>query len=280
MSDWQDYPANYRETEVRSILNAIRAGESINLIGLSGAGKSNLLGYLANRWPLPGENDDIHFILLDCNALPAYDAQTLLRQLYGLLGGESGSPADGEFQLLNRRIAEQFGSDDRKISLLLDRYEVIEQTDPLAASNNLRALRDAHKYRLTFLFASRRPLDPESELAKLFYANSVWLGTMSRSDAEWNITRYARRRDEDWPADVADTLIELSAGYPAFLRGLCEAYSQLNSLDREALTGHPAVQRRVKDSGLTIPKRKSSPGWDWTGLPCCDPQSLNSVPMN
>ena len=45
MSAWDAYPANYREAEVRAILAALRAGECVSVIGLSGAGKSNLIGF-------------------------------------------------------------------------------------------------------------------------------------------------------------------------------------------------------------------------------------------
>ena len=57
MSEWQTYPAEYRQKEITQILKAVRAGESAALVGLSGAGKSNLVGFLYHRWPLPGEKD-------------------------------------------------------------------------------------------------------------------------------------------------------------------------------------------------------------------------------
>ena len=50
MSAWDEYPQDYRTSQVQSILSAVQAGESVALVGLSGSGKSNLLGYLAHRW--------------------------------------------------------------------------------------------------------------------------------------------------------------------------------------------------------------------------------------
>jgi hypothetical protein len=95
--------------------------------------------------------------------------------------------------------------------------------------------------------ASRRPPNPESELAELFYANTLWLGPLSTGDAAWNVARYARRRGEIWEDDVAQKLIELSWGYPSFLRAMCEAYATLKILDEEKLTNHSAVRYRVKE---------------------------------
>ncbi|HKJ27940.1 MAG TPA: winged helix-turn-helix domain-containing protein [Anaerolineales bacterium] len=245
MSEWQNYPAGYRQNEIQQILRAVRAGESAALVGLSGAGKSNLVGFLTNRWPLPGETDDIRFALLDCNSLPQPDTPTLLKHLRTALGDESEQV--NEFSALNNTIGQLLENGTQKLCLLLDRYEMIEQADPHTAANNLRALRDAFKYRLSFVLASRRPPNPESELAELFYANTLWLGPLSPSDAAWNVTRYAKRRGEVWDNEAADKLIEISWGYPSLLRAACEAYAALQTLDAEALTRHPAVLRRVAE---------------------------------
>ena len=52
MSVWDSYPANYRAREVQYIHTAVQAGECVAVVGLSGAGKSNLIGFLANCSPL------------------------------------------------------------------------------------------------------------------------------------------------------------------------------------------------------------------------------------
>lgn len=49
MSVWDDYPTDYRQREVEYILSAVASGECVSVAGLSGAGKSNLLGFIAHR---------------------------------------------------------------------------------------------------------------------------------------------------------------------------------------------------------------------------------------
>src|SRR6185369_74816 len=48
------------------IHNAVKAGDSVAVVGLSGAGKSNLLGYLAERQPAGGQP---RYVLVDGNRL-------------------------------------------------------------------------------------------------------------------------------------------------------------------------------------------------------------------
>ena len=49
MPNWEAYPPDYRAEVVTAIEAAVRGGESVSVVGLSGAGKSNLLGFLAQR---------------------------------------------------------------------------------------------------------------------------------------------------------------------------------------------------------------------------------------
>ena len=55
MPVWEAYPSGYRAGEVAALRCAARAGECSAVIGLSGAGKSNLLGFLAYRARLRAE---------------------------------------------------------------------------------------------------------------------------------------------------------------------------------------------------------------------------------
>src|SRR5262245_33734303 len=66
MSNWDTFPDEYRSAEVQAIRTAVKAGECVAVVGLRGAGKSNLLGYLAGRQP---GVDQPHYVLVDGNRL-------------------------------------------------------------------------------------------------------------------------------------------------------------------------------------------------------------------
>jgi ATPase subunit of ABC transporter with duplicated ATPase domains len=77
MPSWDQYPEHYRCAEVQAVLKAIQAGDSAAVIGLSGAGKSNLLGFLAHRVSAPG----VKMLLVDCNRLAVPDSTHLYAAL-------------------------------------------------------------------------------------------------------------------------------------------------------------------------------------------------------
>jgi hypothetical protein len=84
----------------------------------------------------------------------------------------------------------------------------------------------------------------------LFYANTLWLGPLSESDARWSMARFMERKGvacSEWTEETLSAILKLSWGYPSFLRAMCEAHAAGCSLEIEALKAHAAVQRRVAE---------------------------------
>ena len=92
MTIWDTYPASYRHAEVENILSAVRAGECVALVGLSGSGKSNLLGFLAYKQPIEG----CRMLLVDCNRLSEPTPDGLFRLVRDALGEDLAPAAEAE----------------------------------------------------------------------------------------------------------------------------------------------------------------------------------------
>jgi hypothetical protein len=240
MSVWDTYPATYRQIEVQQILSAVRAGNCAAVLGFSGAGKSNLLGFIAHRAKPPGAPE---FLLLDCNRLRLPSAAAFLDLLAVALTVAGEGVALELHDLLARRLAGA----SHGLCLLVDRLDALPSEEMSKLAGNLRALRDAFKYTLTFVIAARRPVDTASELAELFFAHTLWLGALSPQDALWSAASYARRAGLEWNEDTLEKLVTLSRGYPSLLRACCEAHAAGAALSIEALREHPAVRRRADE---------------------------------
>ncbi len=217
------------------------------MVGLSGSGKSNLLAYLAGQQP--GGNPT--YVMVDCNRLDECSIPALFRLIYRSLGG-SGEP-HGLLEELEGEIASRLEQLPAGLCLLFDRFDLLVAGSSPALYGNLRALRDEFKYALTYLTATRRPLDPSTELAELFYAHTLWLGPLSERDARWTVLLFADRAGQAWDEAAIHSLIQFSSGYPALLRAACEAYAAGCSLQVKSLAWHPAVQRRVAEFWADAP---------------------------
>ena len=242
MSAWDETPEDYRADQVQHILSAVRAGESAAVIGLSGSGKSNLLGYLAHRWGKAG--DWPRLVLVDCNRLADASPASFYRLIRTALGDISA--ATDELIALEARLGHLL-AEASSLGLLLDRFDALTGSADPSIYSNLRALRDAHKYELAYVIATRHPLDAHNEFAELFFAHTLWLGPLSESDVIWNVQRYARRTGLTWDTDTTRQIAEVSGGYPALLRAVCEAHAGGCPLSIPELIQHPAVQRRLDE---------------------------------
>jgi energy-coupling factor transporter ATP-binding protein EcfA2 len=235
------YPPDYREEEVNRIISALRTGECVSVVGLSGSGKSNLLAYLTGQRP----DGNPTFVMVDCNRLEECSIPSLFRLIYRSLGGP-GEPR-GLLEEIQGAITNCLERLPAGVCLLFDRFDILALGSLLALYSNLRALRDEFKYTLTYLTATRRPLDSATELAELFYAHTMWLGPLNARDARWSVLLYADRAGMAWDEAAIHSLISLSSGYPALLRAACEAYAAGCSLQVEALSAYPGVQWRVAE---------------------------------
>ncbi len=265
MNIWQTYPETYRQHEVQRISRAVRAGACVNVVGLSGAGKSNLLGFLAHRpdvFPFPA-------LLVDGNRLGQPSAEALLHLTRRTLGDTS--TAEDALQALDAALAQRLTDTDGSLCILFDRFDPLAD-DPIAAAN-LRALRDAYKYRLTFVFATRRPLPPETELAELVFGHTLYLGALSESDARWNVRRFAARFGQTWDEETEARLCALSGNYPALLKAACEALADGAPLEENALRTHPAIQRRVDEFWRDAPPADLLHACGLENLPLLQPLS-------
>ena len=241
MSENRDlYPPTYRQSEVSEICSAVQSGECVQVIGLSGAGKSNLSRFLTAQAPRPPV-----FLLADCNRLKS----PALNDFAALIAAACGAdwPENTAWPVLEATIGTALAHYEQGICLVLDRFEAVQSWSDSPIPANLRALRDQFKYQLTYVLTTRQPIDTHSELAELFFAHTLWLGPLSEKDAAWSIKAYAARRKVAWSEETVQAIYRLSGGYPAFLRAVCEAHASGTALEKTDLLEHPAVRRRLDE---------------------------------
>ncbi|MDR3576647.1 MAG: helix-turn-helix domain-containing protein [Anaerolineaceae bacterium] len=242
MPSWDSYPPDYRASEITEILSAAQAGDCTSLVGLSGAGKSNLLGFLKHR-----VKSNLVLVSVDCNRLLKPTSEGLIKLIQHSISSTEIEVSEDLSSLetsLAKRLDSPAGS---LLCLMFDRFDILNNPSYRSICSSLRYLRDSFKYRLTYITATRQPLDPGSEISELFYAHTLWLGPLHPGDARWSIKDYASRKKLGWEEPVVRKIMAISGGYPSFLRAVCEAYASGAALDAAVLRIHPAVQGRLQE---------------------------------
>jgi len=281
MSSWDTFPPTYRQREVAQIAAWIEASESGLVVGLSGAGKSNVLGFIAHRPPLssPPPAGGTLRPLLDLNRLPEPSLAAFLRQLLAALDDAATEQLSAEAQarlkaitdkglaqtdafLLGRSVEAALallcGEMKFRSVVLMDRFDVALEHMPPAFYNNLRAWRDAHKARLSYLVAARRDwpdwpnLPALSEFTDLIAGRTCWVGRLSPEDVQWNLQRFAGRKPSP---PLVEQMTALSGGHAGLLKALWAAGAPPLSSSPQAggIEAGPGVRRQCQELWDDLP---------------------------
>jgi hypothetical protein len=284
---WADYSPTYRAKEMDILANWIEAGQSGAVVGLAGAGKSNLLGFFGYRPEVLQarlQSKPVIVIPVDLNNLPAHNLATfyrvILRSFYEVrdrfdlmlqetittLYRDNRAERDPFLpQSALRELLMLCQAQNRRVVLVLDRFDHFCQAATPAMLNTLRGLRDSFKNTLCYIVGLRYEMaylaDQASlgELYEILDTHLCWVGAMAEADARRLIV------EETDSASICPTeeemahLLTLTGGYPSLLKAACHwwlAISDKPTLAEEwadLLLAERSIQYRLEEiwQGLT-----------------------------
>lgn len=286
---WTQYPATFREGEVRTLAGWIGRGVSGSVVGLPGAGKSNLLGFLCARpevvrLHLAPPPASLALVPVDLNNLPDLTAATfyrvILRAFYEIRDHFEPELAQAVADLYQvhrasrdpfltqsalRELLLHFRAASGRAVLVLDRFDDFCQNAPPTLINSLRGLRDSFKEGLCYLAGMRQEAaylpDPAAlgELYELLDSHVCWVGPMNAADARHMVAQEmaGTAATPDHQAEVG-RLLALTGNFAALLKAACtwrlQVGQQPNQADwLTALSAEPGVRHRLAEiwTGLT-----------------------------
>jgi hypothetical protein len=294
---WQAYPSSYRATQMAVLARCIQMGESGSVIGLAGAGKSNLLGFLCHRPEvlrsyLPQGAPPVIPVLVDMNNMPGDDLATLYRVILRALYEAHAQLAavdhslDQIAQVLYRRVEDKidpflsqsalrealFSFQDRnvRLALVLDPFDAFCRSATLQVLDNVRGLRDSFKATLSYVVGLRQELailrDPTDmgDLYEILDTHQCYVGAMEPEDARWVVRQVEETTGRSFGEADAKRLIALSGGHPSLLRASSLWLAGLPSRPREAdwvacLLAERSVRHRLEElwTGISDQERRA-----------------------
>lgn len=256
------HPITYRQELTDPIFARIQAGESCAVVGAASMGKSRLLQFLlrpdvATHYLTTlndGEPKPTLLLWIDCNRMAAFTAWGLHELILTALVESCGDhPATRPLRddltewrreaittrngLLAQRYVELAlqlfcKEQELNICLILDEFDEAYASLPAQALANLRALRDRHKYQLSYLLFTRdhprhlRNPDECEGFYELISRSVLGLQPYSEADALRVIAQITARRHhelESFDGATQDALLQLSGRHPGLLVALIDA---------------------------------------------------------
>lgn len=249
------YPKNCREAEIDKILAFVKKGNAVQLVGLPGVGRSNLLRFLAYnnqaRVLHLGENYKwFHFVYMDLSEMKGRSFSEVIKYILISLSyslSERGMIDEQVrvneflkeaislhdelilFQALKRAI--DFLSIEKELTVvfLFDRFDAYIPGIEASFFTNLRILRNRAKYRFSCVFSLSRPLDEllEQSLYQEYYeflvGNMVYLSLFDSVSNEFRLSYIEKVSGKKLSEKVKEEAIRLSGGHGKVLRVSAEA---------------------------------------------------------
>jgi hypothetical protein len=278
------YTLTYRATEAQQVMDWIKAGQSGCLIGLRGAGKSNLLRFLlrqdTQRHYLGQTRADYLFVLVDLLSLTERTEWAVYELILDRLSSHLAlletdaavveqiaalhqEVVRSEKPLVARRAVEQCvdvlcKQPGRHVVLIFDEFDaVFHDLDP-SLFRCLRAIRDEHKDQVSYIAVMFSDLtglrDDPSEVEhflRLVTRNTCYLGPYGEEDSQQMVRYLASRRSAVIAEQDVSHLIDLSGGHAGLLKAalstLWDRYRAGIVVEvRSTLGDEPAVQAECR----------------------------------
>ncbi len=293
---WKAYAPAYRAKEMKTLAAWILAGQSGSVVGLAGAGKSNLLGFLCHRPEvlqsyLPPQAGPVALIPVDLNNLPSNTLSTfyrvILRSFYEIRDRfeQALQQSISDIYLENRAARDpflpqgglrelllQFQAQQMRVVLVMDRFDKFGQTATPQMLDTLRGLRDSFKQSLSYVVGMRQEMiylfDPSAlgEMYEILDTHVCWVGPMDEPDARRLIAEETHTLPTPPTGDDVAHLLALTGGYPALLKAACHWWASARPENRppapewaSVLLDKRSVQSRMAEiwAGLTQEERRA-----------------------
>ena len=246
------YPDTSRFEEIEKVLSFIKNGNSCQLIGLPGVGRSNLLGFLSYNRSVRekhlSENQKwFHFVPMNFSEIrkkPLSEAtkfiflsiidslrERKMTQEYERVNSifKEVSSMNDElllFQGLKRTVDFLCIEKELTVVFLFDRFEEYISMLESEFFANLRILRNRAKYRFSVIFSLNRPLEDliEPMLFADFYeflaGNIVYLPLLDKPGLDFRISYLEKVSGKQFNNKTIKAIIDLTAGHGKLTR-LC-----------------------------------------------------------
>ncbi len=259
------FPANYREKEIKAILDLLTTGKFCQIVCIPGAGKATILRLLAHnrdvlKFHLKEKEINTRFFYLNLLELADFSQADIATFILTHLEAKvEGSP---DPLALTKKVAESVNklvTSGQSVFLLFDHFDEYQNKLPRPLFQMLRNLRSIAKYKFAVAFATRRDLvqlvDPEilKDFYDFFVDNCVYLSVYDESAINLLFLQIEKVFAKKLSGADKQKITHLAGGHIKLTKVIAESFLRDNiSLDSANLLTTPIVKATLSEIWLTL----------------------------
>ncbi|GIW62173.1 MAG: hypothetical protein KatS3mg089_1025 [Patescibacteria group bacterium] len=291
------YPADTRERELSEIVTLIREGNSCQIIGIPGVGRSSLLGLLSYNRDVrlkhfPTKHGFVHFVMVNFSEVrkrPLFDVMKLI--FLNLTQSLRERSMVEEYEVVDKLFKDALAYNDelvltqgiknavdylsleKKFTLifLFDRFDEYVPALTSQFFTNLRSLRDRAKYRFSCIFSLTRPL--EDTIEPLLFADFsdfvtghfVYLSLYDKPSVDFRFDYLEKITGKHLANTVRGKIVDLTGGH-----------IRLSKLAAESLLAQEVAPDNIEEFLLSQRTIQSALLTIWQSLSPFDQQILKT----
>lgn len=250
------YPGLVRDKEINKIVSFIQEGNSSQVIGLSGVGRSTLLGFLAYNHHVhlrhfPKHHEIVHFVMINFSEVKNRSQTEVIKFiLLCIVTSLRERNKVEEYGVVDKLFKDSLQYNDElvltqglktiidylclekkmTVVFLFDRFE---EYIPQVTSDffiMLRSLRDRAKYRFSVVFSLSRPLEDTLEKSILadfsdfIVGHTTYLSLYDEPSVTFRISYLEKLTGKILTKEQKDQIISLTQGHMRLLKTCVEAF--------------------------------------------------------
>ncbi len=256
------YPEESWDNELEKTVSFIKEGNSSQLIGLPGVGRSNILGLLAYNKAVrlrhfPKYHGIVHFVMINFSEVRQRSYPDILKYIFlCLLNSLREREMSEEYEKTDALFKDALSYNDELVYAQYLKntieYLAIEKKltviflcqnfdDYIPQVNDrffilLRSLQDKAKYRFAAIFSVARPLEEtlEPQIISIFsdfvVGHTIYLPLLDRESSEFRISYLEKLVGKKVPQRVKEELIYVTGGHMRLLIVSLEALITLSEM--------------------------------------------------
>ncbi len=249
------FPKDFRQTDIKKILDYVAIGKFCQLVCVPGAGKATILRLIAHnrnllKFHLKDKEKSLRFIYVNLFELANFEESQIAKFL--LMALDQKPQTDADLLVLTKQFNETVNSQTSQgetIILLFDHFDQYQYRLPRSFYQILKSAKSLAKYKFSAIFASRRDLLDllDEEIVKdywdFFVDNTIYLKIYDKEATEYLLNQIEKVFEKKLSSDQKLKIVKLTGGHAKLTKIIAELVLGQNiELQEESILKNAQVQ--------------------------------------